>query len=133
LASLFLGVFHSLRKGEIGMVKWDIRTVYLYLISFVTLMMVIIGGVQGVQAIGNYFYPPPDYGPSPFAYELKLKDTSLAPEIIQQQIKEEKERQERQVRYNLFQRALSSVALIGVGLPVYLYHWRKIREKEERE
>lgn len=115
------------------MVKWDIRTVYLYLISFVTLMMVIIGGVQGVRAVGNYFYPPPDYGPGPYVYEMKLKDSNLSPETIEQQVREEKVRQERQARYNQFQQVLSSVALIGVGLPVYLYHWRKIREKEERE
>jgi hypothetical protein len=113
--------------------KWEIRTVYLYLVSFVTLMMVIIGGVQGFHALGNFLYPPPDYGPSPYLYEMKLKDTNLTPEMIQQQVKEERARQERQNYYNQFQRVLSSVALIGVGAPVYLYHWRRIREKEAEE
>lgn len=112
------------------MVKWDIRTVYLYLVCFVTLMMILIGGVEGVQAIGNYFYPPPDYGPSPYLYEGKLRDGNIPPAVMEQQIAEEKVRQERQTRYNQFQRVLTSVALIGVGLPVYLYHWRRIREKE---
>lgn len=121
-------------KGGIVVVKWDIRTVYLYLISFVALMMVVVGGVQGVHALGSYFYPPPDYGPSTMIYEMKLKDGStMPPEMIQQQMAEETERQRRQVQYNQFQQALSSLALIGVGLPVYLYHWRKIREKEEAE
>lgn len=111
------------------MVKWDIRTVYLYLVCFVSLMMIIVGGVEGVQAIGNYFYPQP----GPYLYEPKLKDSNFPPEVIQQQIQEEKERQERQARYNQFQRVLSSVALMGVGLPVYLYHWRRIREREDSE
>jgi len=116
------------------MMKWDIRTVYLYLISFVTLMMVLIGGVQGIHALGSYFYPPPDYGPSVLMYDMKLKEGStLPPELLQQQIAEEAERQRRQVRYSQFQQAVSSFALIVVGLPVYLYHWRKIREKEEQE
>lgn len=115
------------------MVKWDIRTVYLYLVCFVSLMMIVIGGVEGIQAIGNYFYPEPEFGPSPYVYETKLRDTNLSPEAMQQQIQDEKERQGRQARYNQFQRVLSSVALIGVGLPVYLYHWRRIREKEASE
>lgn len=112
--------------------KWEMRTVYLYLVSFVTLMMVIIGGVQGIHAVGRFIYPPPDYGSS-YIYEMKMKDTNLSPEMVQQQIAEEKVRQEQQRKYDQFQQVLSSVALIGVGLPVYLYHWRKIREKEEHE
>lgn len=115
------------------MVKWDIRTVYLYLVCFVTLMMIVIGGVEGVQAIGNFFYPRPEYGPSPYLYETKLKDSNFPPEVIQQQVTEEKDRQERQAGYDQFQRVLNSVALMGVGLPVYLYHWRRIREKEDTE
>lgn len=74
--------------------RWDIKTIYLYMVAFVTLMMLLFGTVNGLQAAFDYFFQP------------------------------------REFRYHQLQRLFNSAATVGVSLPVFFYHWRKIKAGE---
>ena len=111
--------------------KWDIRTIYLYLVSFVTLMMVLFGAVNGLQAGFDYFFQPRDLYAPPL-YD-KMRGVEPDPVRAEELARLEQERTERTMRYNQLQRVFHSLATMGIGLPVYLYHWRKINDKEAKE
>lgn len=113
------------------MAGWDIRRIYLYLVSFATLMMLIIGTVQIINALVDFAVPPPK------AYPLKIErvkelsnNTKLTKEEIEKQAAEEEARQEADQRHWRIKRLIESLALVAVALPTYLYHWRKIQKAE---
>lgn len=97
--------------------NWDIRRIYLYLVAFATLMMVVIGAIRVVDAVVNIAYPEPP----PIVYK---DPNSTQPSKEEQQL--ELERQ----RYYKIRELISSLAMVGVATPVYLYHWRKIQRTE---
>lgn len=103
--------------------KFDLRLLYLYLFSFVGLLIVVIGSIRlvdlGLKATVFKEADKFEY------YGAKAPGEVMNPE-------EEKARAEReQVRQR--QRELTgSVSMIVVGLPLYLYHWRTI-QKEYRK
>ena len=103
-----------------------IRQLYLYLFSFIGLLITVIGAVQIVdlglkvfvfQGADRYDYYPPVIEPSEgvdaredqAAYEAEIKVFNER-EVVRQR-----------------QRQLSTaIAMIAVGVPLYLYHWRTI-------
>jgi len=116
-------------------VKWDLERVYFYLVSFIALILIIIGAVTLAQA-GIAFIAPvyDDYGPfaQPAPYmEQADWEKEFGPELIE----EEKARYEAINRENyyrsLLRDAVRGLVFIAVALPVYLYHWRKIPGLEE--
>ena len=104
--------------------KWNIRLLYLYLFSFVGLLIVVIGSIQIV-----------DLGMKVFVF--KNADTyEYARPLVKEegvQIDEEEQRQiqERETMRNRQRQLSNSLAMIVVGLPLYWYHWKTIeREKK---
>jgi len=111
--------------------KWDIRTIYLYLVSFVTLMMVLYGTVSAFEAAFEFFFQPPDiYGPSVLEMKLTQSGQVADQDTLKELARIEQERTERNMRYNNLRRVFNSLATLSVGLPVYMYHWRMIKRKE---
>ncbi|MCL5046410.1 MAG: DUF5671 domain-containing protein [Actinobacteria bacterium] len=111
---------------------WDIRTIYLYLVSFVTLIMIIVGTVMLVQNTVEWLVPPPDYYPGPLETKMRMANEKADPALIEEQVKLEQERMRQQRRYQRARELSNSLALLLVAGPVYLYHWRKI-QREDRE
>ncbi|KKM08772.1 hypothetical protein SY88_21920 [Clostridiales bacterium PH28_bin88] len=107
--------------------EWNIRTIYLYLVSFVTLMMIIFGTVQLIQSAVAFVYPPPAYYPGPADIKMRMANEKLEPEVIEEQVRFEQERQEQQIKYDRARRVAESFSLLLVALPIYLYHWRRIQ------
>ncbi len=112
-------------------ITW-IRTIYLYLFSLVGLVLVIIAGVRfidmGLKAwvfteADNYVSY--DYArPAPVAGEKPVVEPS----------KEEKEAiQKKQTNQQRQRDASNSLAMIIVGLPLYLYHWRMASKRKDEE
>ncbi len=109
----------------------DIRKLYLYLFSLIGLLIVVIGAVQMVDLALNVFvFPDADrYGDYPrFPGELGSDMSDEEQIAYEAQMVEYQEIEQSRSR----QRQLSSaLAMLVVGLPLYLYHWRTItREKE---
>ena len=113
-----------------GTSRWNIREIYLYLVCFATLMMLIIGAVQLVMSLVDFLYPePPPYLPGEKLryYEMAQKNPGLTPEEIDRQVEMERQRSELSLQRARARRVINSAALILVSLPVYIYHWRRIR------
>ncbi len=111
---------------------WNIRTTYLYLVCFVTLIMVMLGTVQIIEATIDFVYPAPVWSAGPLEIKARLEgeQRSADPELVKEQIRLERERAELQQRHDRARRLGRSLALLVVALPVYLYHWRAIQQGE---
>ena len=112
--------------------KFNIRLIYLYLFSFVGLIVLVVGCVRLVDLglkviIFNNADMYVSYPISPIGVpgDLRTKDQILAENEQQQksQLEESKRNRQREVS--------SSLAMILVGAPLYLYHWSAI-QKENR-
>lgn len=103
--------------------KINIRLIYLYLFSFVGLLVVVIGSVQLVNlGLKVFVFPGSD------VYEYSAPriegEKQIDPATEQKRMERETQRQRQRELAN-------AVSMIVVGLPLYLYHWKTI-QKENR-
>jgi len=104
--------------------KFNIRLLYLYLFSFVGLLITIIGGIQLIDlGLKTYVFKVSEY-------------TYYSDPMIEEKTKisaEEMEKRNKQEQSNQQKRQLStSLSMILIGVPLYLYHWKTIK-KENKE
>ena len=112
-----------------------IRKIYLYTFSLVGLVLVVIGGVRLVGlGLKTFVFTKADvYYEYPMVRPVKVTPTPEGKtEEFQQPSKEEVEEYQRNQKISNRQReAAESLAMIIVGLPLYLYHWRMVRKEKE--
>lgn len=114
--------------------KWDLEHVYFYLVSFVALILIIIGAVTLTQTAIAYVTPVyEDYGPysrvSP-SPDLTRWEEHFGSELMEaERVRYETIAAENNARA-LIRDLVRGLAFIAVALPVYLYHWRKIPKLE---
>lgn len=104
--------------------KFNIRLLYLYLFSFVGLLITIIGSIQLIDlGIKTYVFKVSEY-------------TYYSDPMVEEKAKissEEMEKRNKQEQSNQQKRQLSnSLSMILIGVPLYLYHWKTIK-KENKE
>ncbi len=125
-----------------------IRTIYLYLFTLLGLMLLTIGGVRfvdmGLKAFvftkaeeeQRLIYKQPSYIPYPVQRIEELQEEEGLSEeekaTIKQWLTDYKDWKERRsqidpVTARRHRDASLNLALILIGLPLYLYHWRIIR------
>lgn len=104
--------------------KFSIRLTYLYLFAFVGLLTVVIGSVKLADLLMRMVvFKDAD------RYEYSVPALEEGPKFRQDEMRRNAIREQNRAR----QRELSnSLAMIVVGLPLYLYHWAIIR-KENRK
>jgi glucan phosphoethanolaminetransferase (alkaline phosphatase superfamily) len=113
-------------KGEVLTMN-KLRNIYLYLVSFVSLMMIIGGLIFTVQNITDVIYPTNTY------YEPYPVDKGNTLTEEEKKLNEEnKKKYDENRRMDSRKSVAKSVAVVVVALPVFAYHWRKI-EKEKKE
>ena len=101
--------------------KFSIRLLYLYLFSFVGLLISIIGSIQLVDlGIKSYVFRVSEY--TYYADPVVSEKQAISPEEMEKRNKEEQNNQRKRQLSN-------SVAMILVGVPVYLYHWKTIKKE----
>lgn len=102
--------------------KFNIRLLYLYLFSFVGLLIAVIGSIQIIDlGLKTYVFKVSEYSyyPEPMSVEGK-------PGIS----KEEAAKRNKTEQRNQIMRQLStSLSMIMVGVPLYLYHWKTIKDE----
>jgi len=103
-------------------VKVNIRLIYLYLFSFVGLLVVVIGSVRllelGLKVVVFK-------GADSFEYMAPKIEGEKSDPVLDQARQEKETMRQRQ-------RELSgSMAMIAVGLPLYLYHWKTIQRENK--
>lgn len=104
-----------------------LRNVYLYLVSFVSLMMILIGTIFTVQNITDVVFPTNYY------YETLPIEKTGNLTVEDQKNYEENQRINAENRDIESKKSVAkSIAVVAVALPTFAYHWRKI-EKEKNE
>ena len=93
----------------------DWRSLYLYAVCLVTLLVVLFSTVALVNAILNAVFPDPAYV-DPYLKTENAPD----PALLQQQ----EDNNQRQALKNIFK----SFSTMAIATPVYLYHWRQARK-----
>ncbi len=111
-----------------------IRKIYLYLFSLIGLVLVVISCVMLVNlALKTYVFPDADkYYSYPMAAPVqptgKNVSTTISAEPTDAQIQAYQNQQTKSQREST---AAQALAMIIVGAPLYLYHWRVIRKDKE--
>lgn len=104
--------------------RTNLRSVYLYLVCLITLVMVIFAAVNAVRNVVELVYPDP----GAFAYE-----PVYGPEGKEEVT--ERERAEREEAFQDAERRRAVLGLVGSGTmlliagPAYLYHWRRVQDE----
>lgn len=109
-----------------------IRLIYLYLFSAVGLALLIIGSVRLIdlglkvfifKKADFYYYPT-----QPKPIDLKISEEEWKRQI------DEQVKAEQANRYANRQRTASnSIAMIIIGLPLFLYHWRILKKTDNEK
>ena len=130
-----------------------VRTVYLYVATLVGLGLIIAGGVQAFELLlkatiltqadaeeQSWVKQPP----MPYALD-RVKEATETVELTEQEqlllknwMDDYERWSERQAELDVVaarqqQRAATALALLFVGVPVYLYHWMTIRRELRRQ
>ncbi len=114
-----------------------IRNIYLYLVSFVALMMIIFSTADLINiALKTYIFPKADdyysyYEPicTPAAPTDATSTANVKGETCISKEEQEKRSKEQLVRQR--QNSLvRDISMILVAVPVFAYHWMIIRKKE---
>lgn len=98
--------------------RWGVRSLYLYLVCLVTLVMAIFAAVQMVRSGVELLYPAPGY------YDVGPGDRlDAAEERRRREAARASER--RQAILGL----VGSGATLAIAGPVYVYHWRRVQQE----
>ena len=97
-----------------------LRNLYLYLVSFVSLMMILMGIIFTVQNITDVMFPTNYY------YEDSTPEKTGSASVENQKRYEENRNIESK------KNVAKSIAVVIVALPTFVYHWKKV-EKEKNE
>ena len=102
---------------------FSLRLLYLYLFSFVGLLITVIGSIQIVDlTLKTYVFKVSEYSyyPEPLSVEAGKPIMSI----------EESRKRNEEEQANQRKRQLSnSLAMIVIGAPLYLYHWKTIKKE----
>ncbi len=104
----------------------NLRLLYLYLFSFVGLLIVVIGGIQLVNlGLKMTIFKDAD--------RYYIATPMLSEKGVPLESKEDVEKRQNQEMKSQRQRDLTnSVSMLFVGVPLYLYHWRTIKKENKK-
>ena len=112
--------------------KFSIRLLYLYLFSFVGLLITVIGMIQLVnlglkvyvfQGADQYnYYDTRPVKPDGTQEEMTTEEQMKYEEKMNKQQEEETQRQRKR-------EAANAIAMIVIGVPLYIYHWATIKRE----
>ncbi len=112
--------------------KFSLRLLYLYLFSFVGLLITVIGGIQIVDlTLKTYVFKVDEYSYVPEKIYPASPESTMTPAEQEKVLSDEREfRIKEQV--NQRKRQLSnSLSMIAIGVPLYLYHWKTIKRENK--
>ncbi len=111
---------------------WTPRSIYLYVVCLITLVMMIIGTVNVIKSVTEMAYPQPR--PYPQVTIKAPGEEPLAPEAEARFIEEQREADRQWSRRNAVLSIVGNGALLVIAAPLYRFHWRQVqREREAAE
>jgi hypothetical protein len=106
--------------------SWDPRTIYLYLVCLITLVMVIFSTVNVVRSVIELAYPEPQIAVRPISAPAPGGE---APEVDERALEEQREVQRRWAQRNALLNLAGNLAMLLLAGPLYLIHWRRVRQE----
>jgi len=104
--------------------KFNLRLLYLYLFSFVGLLITVIGGIQIVDlTLKTYVFKVSEYSSYPMS---PIKDENG---VITLSAEDQQKQQEIEATNQRKRQLSNSLAMIAIGVPLYLYHWKTIKKE----
>lgn len=101
--------------------KFNIRLLYLYLFSFVGLLIVVIGSINMIDVgLKTFVFKDID------RYEI-YPDKESPISIEEQQVRQDRDSKRQKQR-----ELVNAISMITVGAPLYLYHWKKIKSENDK-
>lgn len=112
--------------------KPNIRLLYLYLFSFVGLLIVVIGSVNLVSlSLRTFVFKDAD------RYDIYYTPPSVTtdgdPPVPKVSEEEQRAMQEKDIRRRRQQELTQAFSMIFVGAPLYLYHWKTIQKESSKK
>ncbi len=105
--------------------KFSLRLLYLYLFSFVGLLITVIGSIQIVDlTLKTYVFKVSEYSYYPESVPVEGGKPMMSAEESRKRNEEEQANQHKRQLSN-------SLAMIAIGAPLYLYHWKTIRQESK--
>lgn len=110
---------------------WQLKNIYLYLVSFVTLMMIIFGLIAFIHNLARVVLPV-DYTYYQTLMDIEREYTNNNREVPTlselEQIRDERITSEQnRNRAYLLRDLIGSLTVWLIPIPFYIYHWRKIQ------
>ncbi len=112
-----------------------IKNIYLYLVSFVALMMVVFSVADVVNTVLRtyvftkaddiYYYATPCAGPA-----VETKTTSSTQADCEKQRETDMAQNKRNNESQKQRDLVRDISFIVVGIPLFIFHWRILRRKE---
>lgn len=103
--------------------KFSLRLLYLYLFSFVGLLITVIGSIQIVDlTLKTYVFKVSEYTYYPETVPAEGGKPILSSE-------ESRKRSEAEAANQRKRQLSNSLAMIAIGTPLYLYHWKTIKRE----
>jgi len=108
---------------------WTPRSIYLYMVCLITLVMMIVGSVNLIKAGTEMAYPQPRPYPQ---YAIKMPDAEPLDAEAEARFCEEQQAAEREwARRNAVLSMVGNGALLVIAAPLYRYHWRQVQRERE--
>ncbi len=99
--------------------RLTIRSLYLYLVCLVTLVIALFAAVELTRSTVGLFYPDPGY----YGYAVPEDGLSEAERLRQEEIARQS-----QLRNDVLGVVGSATTLL-IAAPLYLYHWRRVQSE----
>lgn len=110
--------------------KFNIRLLYLYLFSFVGLVITVIGSVRLMEiGLKTYVFKNAD---AIVSYPNARPIIPDGKPILEPSQEELNKYQKQETQRSRQREASGALSMIIIGLPLYLYHWKTIK-KENRK
>ncbi len=100
---------------EVHQDRIDWRSLYLYAVCLITLLVVVFATVSLVNSIINVAFPDPMY------IDYYAKPENLPSPLLQKQ-------QEDATQLRAIKSILTAFTTIAIAAPLYLYHWRQTKK-----
>lgn len=110
--------------------KFSIKLLYLYLFSFIGLLITVVGTIQLVDlGIKVFVFKGADRYDN-FAFPPKFDSTGKELKLDEADITEQKRFQDMEAQRQRQRQVSTAVSMIVVGAPLYLYHWSLIKKEK---
>jgi hypothetical protein len=110
--------------------KFSIRLLYLYLFSFIGLIIAVIGTIQLVD-LGMKVYIFKDADRYDYPLTTKIDPNGKEVELTQKEKDDQNALQDKETNRNRQRQASTAIAMLLVGIPLYKYHWSTIKKENK--